>query len=67
MIHISKDKYDKSYPYRLYDAWGGVCYCDEEDLKKLKENLEKPLDKSIQICYNKDTVKGTAQRSQEKK
>lgn len=48
MIHISKDKYDKLYPYRLSDGWGGECYCDEEDLKKLKENIEKVLDKSNQ-------------------
>ena len=35
MIYISIDKNDKSYPYRLSNGWGGVCYCDEEDLKKL--------------------------------
>jgi hypothetical protein len=34
-----------------------VCYCDEEDLKKLKENLEKMLDKSNKVWYNKDTTK----------
>ena len=49
MIRITKDKYDKSYPYRLCDGWGGVCYCDEEDLKELKENLEKMLDKSNKV------------------
>ena len=49
MIHISIDKNDKSYPYRLSDGWGGVCYCDEEDLKKLKENLEKMLDKPKKV------------------
>lgn len=45
MIYISKNDYDKSYPYTLEDAWGGKIYCSEEDLKKLKENLEKMLDK----------------------
>lgn len=49
MIRITKDKYDKSYPYRLCDGWDGVCYCDEEDLKELKENLEKMLDKSNKV------------------
>ena len=39
------------------EGGGGKIYCDEEDLKQLKENLEKMLDKSIKVWYNKDTIK----------
>ncbi len=49
MIYITKNDYDKSYPYTLEGGWGGKIYCDEEDLKKLKENLEKMLDKSNKV------------------
>ena len=49
MIHITKNDYDKSYSYTLEGGWRGKIYCDEEDLKKLKENLEKMLDKSITV------------------
>lgn len=49
MIHITKNDYDKSYPYTLEGGQGNKIYCDEEDLKKLKENLEKMLDKSSKV------------------
>ena len=41
MLRISKEKYDNNYPYRIYDAWGGVCYCSTEDLEALKKDLDK--------------------------
>ena len=49
MIHITKNNYDKSYPYTLEGAWDGKIWCDEEDLRELKENLEKMLDKSNKV------------------
>lgn len=41
MLRISKDKYDQSYPYKIYDSWGGVCYCSAEDLKDFRIDLDK--------------------------
>ena len=41
MLRISKEKYDKNYPYRVYDAWGGVCYCSIEDLQNFRKELDK--------------------------
>lgn len=53
MIHISKNDYDKSYPYILEGGWGGKICCDEEELRKLQKDLEKlfekPLDKSVKM------------------
>lgn len=37
--------HDKNYPYVIKDSWGGEVYCDKENLKEIKEKIEKILDK----------------------
>jgi hypothetical protein len=49
MIYISKNDFYKSYPYTLEGGWSGKIFCSEEELKKLKEDLEKMLDKSDKV------------------
>ena len=44
-MRIEKNEYDKLYPYTIHGGWGDKVYCDEEDLKKLKKEIEKILDK----------------------
>lgn len=44
-MRIEQNKYDKTYPYTIKDAWGGAVHCDEKDLIELKEKIEKMLDK----------------------
>ena len=48
--------YDKGYPIRIADGWGGeVCVTLEgakellKDLKKVIKTLEKPLDKTPKV------------------
>ena len=48
-MRIEKNNYDKLYPYTIFGGWGGKIYCDEEDLKNLKEEIEKILDKSKRV------------------
>ena len=54
-MRIEYNKYDKSYPYTIHDGWGDKVYCDLEDLRELKseineilreEKLKKSIDKS---------------------
>ena len=41
--YIKKVNYDKAYPYRISDGWGGeICLC-EESLKALKKEINKIL------------------------
>lgn len=40
---IEKNDYDKNYPYTIIGGWGDKVYCDENDLKKLKKQIEKIL------------------------
>ena len=44
-MRIEKNEYDKLYPYTICGGWGDKVYCDEEDLKNLKKEIEKILDK----------------------
>ena len=44
-MRIEKNDYDKSYPYTICGGWGDKVYCDEENLKELKKEIEKILDK----------------------
>lgn len=44
-MRIEYNDYDKSYPYTIYGGWGDKVYCTEADLKKLKKEIEKMLDK----------------------
>ena len=53
MIHISKNDYDKSYPYTLEGAWGGKIYCDEEELRKLHRELNKKFSKKSKKTLDK--------------
>lgn len=45
MIYISKNDYDKSYPYTLEGSWGGKIYCSEEELRKLYKELNEKFSK----------------------
>lgn len=47
-MHIKKNNYDRNYPYTIYGSWGDKVYTTEEDLKNLKKEIEKILDKSNQ-------------------
>ena len=56
--------YDKNYPIRIADSWGGeICVTLEgakellKDLKKVIKSLEKPIDKKPKVCYNNSTEK----------
>ena len=44
-MRIEKNEHDKLYPYTICGGWGDKVYCDEEDLKNLKKEIEKILDK----------------------
>ena len=44
-MRIEKNEYDKLYPYTIKGGWGDEVYCDEKDLKELKKEIEKILDK----------------------
>ena len=44
-MRIEKNEYDKLYPYTICGSWGDKVCCDEEDLKELKKEIEKVLDK----------------------
>jgi uncharacterized protein YbaP (TraB family) len=44
-MKIEKNDYDAIYPYAIKDAWCGTIHCTEEDLIKLKKEIEKILDK----------------------
>jgi hypothetical protein len=44
-MRIEKNEYDKLYPYTICGSWDDKVYCNEEDLKKLKKEIEKILDK----------------------
>ena len=44
-MRIEKNEYDKLYPYTIKGSWGDEVYCDEENLKELKKEIEKILDK----------------------
>ena len=46
MIYISKNDYDKSYPYTLEGSWGGKIYCSEEELRKLCKELNEKFSKN---------------------
>lgn len=48
-MRIEKNTHDKNYPYTIKDAWGGKIYCDTEDLIELKKEIEKMLDKPVQV------------------
>ena len=51
---IEYRSHDKNYPYAIYGPWDGVIYTDEEGLKKLQQEIEKTLDRSQDLWYNKD-------------
>ena len=51
-MKIEKNDYDVIYPYAIKDAWCGTIHCTEEDLIKLKKEIEKILDKWHLMCYN---------------
>lgn len=40
-----EETHDKNYPYVIKDSWGGEIYCDKENLKEIKQKIEKILDK----------------------
>ena len=44
-MKIEKNDYDAIYPYAIKDVWCGTIHCTEEDLIKLKKEIEKILDK----------------------
>ncbi len=44
-MRIEKNEYDKLYPCTIHGGWDDKVYCDEEDLKELKKEIEKTLDK----------------------
>lgn len=44
-MRIVKNEHDKLYPYTICGGWGDKIYCDEENLKELKKEIEKILDK----------------------
>ena len=44
-MRIEKNEHDKLYPYTICGGWGDKVYCDEENLKELKKEIEKILDK----------------------
>ena len=44
-MRIEKNEYNKLYPYTICGGWGDKIYCDEENLKELKKEIEKILDK----------------------
>ena len=44
-MRIVKNEHDKLYPYTIKGGWGDEVYCDEKDLKELKKEIEKILDK----------------------
>ena len=47
-MYIEKNSYDRNYPYIIHGGWGDKIYATEEDLKNLKKEIEKILDKSSQ-------------------
>ena len=48
-MRVEKINYDKGYPYRISDGWGGSICADEEDLIDLKEQIERLLDRKQHI------------------
>ena len=44
MLYIKKNPYDTNYPITIEDAWDGKIYCDYEDLKELKADIERMLE-----------------------
>ena len=42
-MRIEYNKNDQYYPYIIYDGWEGKIYCDLEDLRNLKNEINKIL------------------------
>ena len=58
-MRIEYNEYDKGYPYTIYGGWGDKVYCSLEDLKKIKNEINKILreskkniNKTTKQCYN---------------
>jgi hypothetical protein len=47
-MYIEKNNYDRNYPYIIHGGWGDKIYATEEDLKNLKKEIKKILDKPNQ-------------------
>ena len=47
-MYIEKNNHDRNYPYTIRGGWGDKVYATEEDLKNLKKEIEKMLDKPSQ-------------------
>ena len=44
-MYIEKNNHDRNYPYTIHGSWDEKIYATVEDLKNLKEEIEKVLDK----------------------
>lgn len=42
-MRIEYNKHDQNYPYTIHGGWGDKVYCDLEDLKNLKNEINKIL------------------------
>jgi hypothetical protein len=44
-MQIKFNEHDKNYPYTIMGGWGDEVYCDKEDLKELRAEIDKILGK----------------------
>lgn len=42
-MRIEYNEYDKGYPYTIHGGWGDKVYCDLDDLRELKNEINKIL------------------------
>lgn len=54
-MRIEYNKHDQNYPYIIHGGWGDKVYCDLEDLRNLKNEINKILKEKNKKSVDKPT------------